>query len=560
MPRCAHSCCCFLVHLGWNDYPILLIHHRWHRQLACYNSGNKQYSCRWKNRIPTRTFSCLATDVSSKDKITPRSEDYSAWYLQVIQAAQLADSSAVKGCLVIRPHGYAIWELIRDHLDRLIKDTGAQNAYFPLFIPQSFLSKEAEHVEGFAKECAVVTHHRLRLSAKSTLEPDPEAALEEPLIVRPTSETLIWNMFQKWISSYRDLPLCINQWANVVRWELRTRPFLRTTEFLWQEGHTAHATAKEAMMKAKEMLNVYTRLCEELLAIPVIRGWKSPSERFAGAEDTFTIEAMMQNGWALQSGTSHFLGQKFAKAFQVYYTDQSSKEQLVWSTSWGASTRLLGALIMTHSDDIGLVLPPKVAPIQVVIIPIYKSQEDKEQVSSMSHHVLEQLKGAQIRVQLDDRDYIRPGSKYFEWERKGVPLRIEIGPRDVLNRAVTVASRVGNKRKYALPVNESLTSDIQQQLEDMQRFLFEQAKERLESRTFRNVSFDEMKERLHDHQKQGFFLVPWKCNAIHEERIKAETKATLRCYPFDMQHLAKNEKCFYSGEPATHMAIFARAY
>ncbi|GJD08562.1 Proline--tRNA ligase [Galdieria sulphuraria] len=512
--RCASLRCLFLVHSSWKNDSKFTIHHSWNRHLACHHIGRAQ-KWSYKNRIPVITFSCLATDVSSKsdNKITPRSEDYSAWYLHVIQAAQLADQSAVKGCLVIRPYGYAVWELLRDHLDKLIKET------------------EAEHVEGFAKECAVVTHHRLRLNTNSTLEPDPEAMLEEPLIVRPTSETLIWNMFQKWISSYRDLPLCINQWANVVRWELRTRPFLRTTEFLWQEGHTAHTNAKEAMDKAKEMLNVYTQLCEELLAIPVIKGCKSPSERFAGAEETFTIEAMMQNGWALQS---------------VYYTDTSSQEQLVWATSWGASTRLLGALIMTHSDDIGLVLPPKVAPIQVIIIPIWKSQVDKEDTLRVSQKLLEQLKGAQIRAKLDDRDYIRPGSKYFEWERKGIPLRIEIGPRDVVDGVVTIASRIGNQKKYALPCNESLTMHIQQQLENMQRCLFQQAKERMDSRTFRN--------------KQGFFLVPWKCNAIHEERIKAETKATIRCYPFDMQHLVKNEKCFYSGEPATHMALFARAY
>jgi len=417
--------------------------------------------------------------------------------------------------------------------------------------------------EGFAKECAIVTHHRLVNAGSSTLIPDPEAKLEEPLIVRPTSETMVWNMFQKWIHSYRDLPLCINQWANVVRWELRTRPFLRTTEFLWQEGHTAHATAAEAMEKAQEMLRVYSQLCEDILAIPVVKGVKSPSERFAGAEETWTIEAMMQNGWALQSGTSHFLGQNFAKAFQVYFTDAAGREQLVWATSWGASTRLLGALIMTHSDDKGLVLPPKVAPIQVVIVPIYKSQvEEREQVLHTCQNVLQQLKSSGIRVKLDDRDYIRPGSKYFEWERKGVPIRIEIGPKDVHQQVVTVVCRQGERqKKWTLPNNSSLSIPILQELENIQQFLFQQAKSRLDSKTFSQVSFEEMKRRLllGDKDAQGFFLVPWKCDAINEERIKEETKATLRCYPLQL-HLAKNAKCFYSGEPATHMAIFARAY
>ncbi|KAK4526684.1 hypothetical protein GAYE_SCF26G4600 [Galdieria yellowstonensis] len=561
------SCCCSRWKHCANTCLFLLQHHPCKTSrlsssypTICYKRRPTYFS---KSPNALRTFCCLTTD-ASYDKITPRSEDYSNWYLDIIQAAQLADQSAVKGCLVIRPYGFAIWELLRDSLDRLIKDTGAQNAYFPIFIPQSFLSKEAEHVEGFAKECAIVTHHRLVNAGSSTLIPDPEAKLEEPLIVRPTSETMVWNMFQKWIHSYRDLPLCINQWANVVRWELRTRPFLRTTEFLWQEGHTAHATAAEAMEKAQEMLRVYSQLCEDILAIPVVKGVKSPSERFAGAEETWTIEAMMQNGWALQSGTSHFLGQNFAKAFQVYFTDAAGREQLVWATSWGASTRLLGALIMTHSDDKGLVLPPKVAPIQVVIVPIYKSQvEEREQVLHTCQNVLQQLKSSGIRVKLDDRDYIRPGSKYFEWERKGVPIRIEIGPKDVHQQVVTVVCRQGERqKKWTLPNNSSLSIPILQELENIQQFLFQQAKSRLDSKTFSQVSFEEMKRRLllGDKDAQGFFLVPWKCDAINEERIKEETKATLRCYPLQLQHLAKNAKCFYSGEPATHMAIFARAY
>eukprot|EP00871_Galdieria_phlegrea_P001190 jgi/Galph1/2071/GphlegSOOS_G742.1 len=489
-------------------------------------------------------WKCLASVAEKKDfsnhKITSRTDDYSTWYLDIIQAAELADQSAVKGCLVIRPYGYAIWELIRDELDRLIKSTGAVNAYFPLFIPQSFLSKEADHVEGFAKECAVVTHHRLRSNGKS-LEPDPDAVLEEPLVVRPTSETIIWNMFRKWINSYRDLPLCINQWANVVRWELRTRPFLRTTEFLWQEGHTAHTTSEEAISKAKEMLEVYAELCESR---------------------NFDYRGHDANRWALQSGTSHFLGQNFSKAFGVSYMDKNGQEQLVWATSWGASTRLLGALIMTHSDDTGLVLPPKVAPIQVVVVPIWKSEDDKQRILQAAGNIVKELKEANLRVHLDDREYVRPGGKYFEWERKGVPIRLEIGSKDLARESVTCALRTKSNGKMSIKMDDKLAENIQTELLNVQQLLFKQAKERLASCTFTNITYEEMKRRLNsrDIGEHGFFLVPWKCDAKNEEKIKSETKATIRCYPFDCQHLASNAKCFFSGEPATHMAIFSRAY
>jgi prolyl-tRNA synthetase len=369
---------------------------------------------------------------ASSNVITPRCENYSQWYLDIISAAELVDNSPVKGCMVIRPWGMAIWDLLREELDSQIKESGAQNAYFPLFIPQSFLSKEADHVEGFAKECAVVTHHRLCANPDgSGLMPDPDAKLEEPLIVRPTSETIIWNMFGKWIDSHRDLPLKLNQWANVVRWELRTRPFLRSAEFLWQEGHTAHATRDDALATARQMLGVYSDTVAKMLALPVIRGVKSPMERFAGADETFTIEALVQNGWALQSGTSHFLGQNFARAFDVYFQNKEGERELVWATSWGVSTRLMGALVMTHSDDAGLRLPPAVAPHQVVIVPITKGKgEEDAAVQKAVDVAVDELKAKGVRVKVDDRDHLRPGAKYFEWERKGVPLRLEVGPRD----------------------------------------------------------------------------------------------------------------------------------
>lgn len=470
--------------------------------------------------------------------------------------------------MVIKPHGYAVWEVLRDELDRRIKGSGARNAYFPLLIPQSFLSKEAEHVEGFAKECALVTHHRLRAvpgGEVGELEPDPDAKLEEPLVVRPTSETIVWHMFGKWIQSYRELPLMINQWANVVRWEMRTRPFLRTAEFLWQEGHTAHATAAEAEAKAVEMIDVYADVAEKMLALPCVKGVKSPSERFAGATETYTIEAMMQNGWALQAGTSHFLGQSFAKAFDVTYKNDQGKEELVWATSWGVTTRLIGALIMTHSDDTGLVLPPSVAPIQVALVCIFKNAEQKGPVMEFADSVAARLRGMGVAVAVDDRENMRPGAKYFEWERKGVPLRMEVGPKDAAKGAVFAARRVGGK-KVSMPVDDGFEAATRAALDSIQDDMLAGARARLEARTRRLDSYDAMKEALLESsggtsdEDAGFFLVPWVCNEVNEKAVKEETKATLRCYPLDVQEEAAGRKCFYSGEPATHMAIFARAY
>jgi prolyl-tRNA synthetase len=488
----------------------------------------------------------------------------------------------------------ALWDRIRLELDAQIQAQGVQNAYFPLLIPKSFLEKEAQHVEGFAKECAVVTHHRLKLapvSEKQTEESsqdqlqqqqelvvDPEAQLEEPLIIRPTSETVIWNTFAKWIQSHRDLPLKVNQWANVVRWELRTRPFLRTSEFLWQEGHTAHATADEAIQQAETMISVYANLCQDLLAIPTITGRKSPSERFAGALDTYTIEALMPNGWALQSGTSHFLGQNFGRAFDVTYQDSDGKRQEVWGTSWGVSTRLLGALIMTHSDDAGLVLPPKVAPVQVVIVPIYptkkkKSVEEEQKLDALKQSVealAMQCREAGLRVKVDDRDYVRNGAKYFEWERKGVPLRIELGPRDYDQGVCILKYRVGSEEKQTVQLDAAATEAVHG-LNQLQQYLYESAHQRLLKgiRHGDTVSYDEMKLALTNDEASvypgaGLFLVPWKCDETNEAKIKEECKATIRCYPLtnntnndvDLQ----GKVCFYSGEPATHMALFGRAF
>jgi len=488
--------------------------------------------------------------------ITPRASDYSQWYQDVISAGELADNSPVKGCMVFKPHGFAVWEAIRDDLDRRFKETGHSNAYFPLFIPQSFLSKEAEHVEGFAKECAVVTHHRLRAAAGGGVEPDPAAKLEEPLIVRPTSETIIWHMYGRWINSWRDLPLLINQWANVVRWEMRTRPFLRTAEFLWQEGHTAHATAAEAVEEAQRMLRVYTDFCRETLAIPVVPGVKSMSERFAGAVDTYTIEAMMQNGWALQAGTSHFLGQNFARAFDVTFQNQAGERELVWATSWGVSTRLIGATIMTHSDDTGLVLPPRVAPVQVVIVPIWRGDEERGTVLTFADEVRAALQ-RRFRVRVDDRDNMKPGAKYYEWERKGVPLRLEVGPRDVAKRAVFCARRVGGP-KFGLPVDEGFADAIGAQLDTIQGELLARATALREGRTRRVDSYKELLSSVES--DPAFYLVPWHDDATAEAAIKEECRATLRCYPLDIQGEAAGKTCFYSGRPATHMAIFARAY
>ncbi|KAG5184462.1 hypothetical protein JKP88DRAFT_314700 [Tribonema minus] len=484
------------------------------------------------------------------DKITPRNQDYSQWYLDVISAAELVDSSPVKGCMVIRPWGMAVWDALRNDLDARIKDKGVSNAYFPLFIPRSFLSKEAEHVEGFAKECAVVTHHRLCADPNGGgLVPDPEAKLEEPLVVRPTSETIIWHMFGKWISSHRDLPMKINQWANVVRWEMRTRPFLRSAEFLWQEGHTAHATREDALKCAREMLDMYADSVKDMLALPVVKGTKSPMERFAGAEETFTIEGMMQNGWALQSGTSHFLGQNFARAFDVYFQTKNEDRELVWATSWGVSTRLMGALVMTHSDDAGLrqQLPPAVAPHQVVIVPITKGQgEDTDLVNSFVDTAVAQLKAQGIRVKVDDRDHLRPGAKYFEWERKGVPLRLEVGARDAKGKVLTLARRTGGD-KTPIPLDDSFAEAIQQELQGVHELLWKEGEDHMASG---------------DKDRTGFYLVPWCCDASREKEIQEDSKATIRCYPLDLNEAKAYEgkTCFYSGEPATHMALFARAF
>ncbi|MFZ5481435.1 MAG: proline--tRNA ligase [Myxococcota bacterium] len=486
--------------------------------------------------------------------ITPRAKDYSQWYLDVIAAGELADYSPVKGCMVIKPHGYALWDGMRTDLDRRFRETGHVNAYFPLFIPVSFLSKEAEHVEGFAKECAVVTHHRLRAAEGGGVEPDPASKLEEPLVVRPTSETIIWHMYGQWIQSWRDLPILINQWANVVRWEMKTRLFLRTAEFLWQEGHTAHATPEEAVDETRRMLDVYAAFAQEVLALPVIKGVKSASERFAGAVDTYCIEAMMQNGWALQAGTSHFLGQNFAKAFDVTFQAQDGTRQHVWATSWGVSTRLIGAVIMAHSDDNGLVLPPRLAPVQVVITPIWKGDAEKAEVLAFAEKVHAAL-APHVRTKLDDRDHLKPGAKYFEWEKKGVPLRLEIGPRDVKQGAVFAAPRTGGG-KFAIPF-DGLADAVVAKLDAIQADLLAKATERRDAALHRVRTYDEMKEKL---DGGGFFLVPWHDDAEAEAKIKEETKATIRCYPLEGQSDAMGQACFYSGRPATHLAVFARSY
>ncbi|CAJ1940088.1 unnamed protein product [Cylindrotheca closterium] len=509
-------------------------------------------------------------DDAESDFITAREVDYSKWYNDVIRVTGLAENSPVRGCMVIKPWGMSLWDKVRTELDAKIQEHGAENAYFPLLIPKSFLSKEAEHVDGFAKECAVVTHHRLT-AGKDGLIADPEAELEDPLIIRPTSETMIWYMFRKWINSHRDLPLKVNQWANVMRWEMRTRPFLRTAEFLWQEGHTAHATSEGALDDARTMMETYATLCEELLAMPVVRGVKSPSERFAGAEETFTIEALMQNGWALQSGTSHFLGQSFGKAFDVRFQDADGQEKDVWGTSWGVSTRLIGALIMTHSDDNGLVLPPPVAPVQVVIVPIPPKKNDEEGKIAMDKaldDMVDSLKAQGIRVKVDDRDYVRNGAKYFEWERKGVPLRIELGPRDLKNNVCIFKYRAGEGSDEKLTVDlEFAASTATEGLASMHKGLLEAAKARLDAGITEDVQYEEMKTALENDEASsyngsGLYLVPWKCNAENEDKISAECKATIRCYPLDANEakLYEGKKCFYSGEDATHMALFGRAF
>jgi prolyl-tRNA synthetase len=488
-------------------------------------------------------------------ELTSRSENYSQWYNDLVLKADLAENSAVRGCMVIKPYGYAIWEKMQSVLDRMFKDTGHVNAYFPLFIPKSFFSKEASHVDGFAKECAVVTHYRLKNSpdGKGVIV-DPEAKLEEELIVRPTSETIIWSTYKNWIQSYRDLPILCNQWANVVRWEMRTRLFLRTAEFLWQEGHTAHATKEEAIVEANTMLKVYAQFAEEFMALPVLQGVKTPNERFAGALDTYTIEALMQDGKALQSGTSHFLGQNFAKAFDVTFTNQEGKIDYVWATSWGVSTRLMGALIMAHSDDNGLVLPPKLAPIQVVIVPIYKSMEELAKISIVAKEIVAKLKARGLDVKFDDNDKKKPGWKFAEYELKGVPIRLAMGPRDMENGTVEVARRdTLTKEVVALDNIELYVVDL---LDKIQSTIFDKALKFRAEHTTNVDSYEEFKRVLDE--QGGFVMAHWDGTPETEQRIKEETKATIRCIPLD--NPLEDGKCIVSGNPSVQRVAFARAY
>ncbi|MER3470881.1 MAG: proline--tRNA ligase [Chitinophagaceae bacterium] len=488
-------------------------------------------------------------------EITSREQDYSQWYNDLVLKGGLADYSAVRGCMVIKPYGFALWENMRDALDKMFKDTGHVNAYFPLFIPKSFLSKEAAHVEGFAKECAVVTHYRLKNDPNGGgVVVDPEAKLEEELIVRPTSETIIWNTYKDWIQSYRDLPLLINQWANVVRWEMRTRLFLRTAEFLWQEGHTAHATAEEAVAETEQMLEVYATFAEEFMALPVIRGVKSESERFAGAVDTYCIEALMQDGKALQAGTSHFLGQNFAKAFDVKFLNKENKQEFVWATSWGVSTRLIGALVMAHSDDDGLVLPPRIAPLQVVIVPIYKGDEQKAQIDAKVKEITDALKTLGIRVKYDDNDNARPGWKFAEYELKGVPVRIAIGARDLQNNVVEVARR-DTKEKSSVSL-EGIAQHIQGLLNDIQSNLYNKAKAYRDSHITKVDSWEEFEKVLNE--KGGFVAAHWDGTAETEEAIKDKTKATIRCIPLNNEH--EDGKDMLTRKPSKQRVFFARAY
>jgi prolyl-tRNA synthetase len=488
-------------------------------------------------------------------EITSRAQDYSQWYNDLVIKGELADYSAVRGCMVIKPYGYALWERMRDQIDRMFKDTGHVNAYFPLLIPKSFLSKEAAHVEGFAKECAVVTHYRLKNDPNGGgIIVDPEAKLEEELIIRPTSETIIWNTYKTWIQSYRDLPILVNQWANVVRWEMRTRLFLRTAEFLWQEGHTAHATAEEAIAETLQMLDVYASFAEEYMAVPVIKGVKTESERFAGAIDTYCIEALMQDGKALQSGTSHFLGQNFAKAFDVKFSDKENKLDYVWATSWGVSTRLIGALIMAHSDDDGLILPPRIAPLQVVIVPIYKGEEQKTQLDDKAKSIAQELKKAGVIVKYDNNDNSRPGWKFAEYEKKGVPVRIAIGLRDLQNNVVEVARRdTKEKKTYSM---DDLTSNIKQLLEHIQQNMYDKAKTYRDSHITNANNWDEFVKLLEE--KGGFVSAHWDGTLETEATIKEKTKATIRCIP--LNNPKENGKCILSGKPSNQRVLFAQAY
>lgn len=487
--------------------------------------------------------------------ITSRKEDYSKWYNELVIKADMAENSGVRGCMVIKPYGFAIWEKMQRQLDQMFKDTGHENAYFPLFIPKSYLSKEADHVEGFAKECAVVTHYRLKNSENGNgVIVDPEAKLEEELIVRPTSETIIWNTYKNWVKSYRDLPILINQWANVVRWEMRTRLFLRTSEFLWQEGHTAHAHEKEAIEEAERMLEVYADFVENFMGVPVIKGVKSPSERFAGAIETYCIEAMMQDGKALQAGTSHFLGQNFAKAFDVKYQSKEGKQEFVWATSWGVSTRLIGALIMSHSDDNGLVLPPNIAPIQVVIIPIHRTDEQLNAISKIAKDLKIELNKSGISVKFDNRTEYKPGWKFNEYELKGVPVRVTIGPKDLENNQVEIARR--DTLEKSLVNIEGLSVYITELLQEIQNSIFKKAKERMNSLITPVDTYEDFKKVLDE--KGGFVSAHWDGSIEVEEKIKAETKATIRCIPFDA--VDENGVCIYSGNPSKKRVLFARAY
>ena len=487
-------------------------------------------------------------------ELTPRSESYSQWYQDLVIKADLAENSAVRGCMVIKPYGYAIWEKMQRQLDDMFKETGHVNAYFPLFIPKSFLSREAEHVEGFAKECAVVTHYRLKANPDGDgVVVDPQAKLEEELIVRPTSETIIWNTYKNWIQSHRDLPILCNQWANVVRWEMRTRLFLRTAEFLWQEGHTAHATKEEAEEEARRMLEVYATFAEEYMAMPVVKGVKSANERFAGAVDTYTIEALMQDGKALQSGTSHFLGQNFAKAFNVTFADKDGNRDFVWATSWGVSTRLMGALIMSHSDDNGLVLPPKLAPYQVVIVPIYRNEEQLAQIDEKATQIIQALRAKGISVKYDNSDNKKPGWKFAEYELKGVPVRLAMGARDLENNTIEIARRdTLTKETVGLDGIEETVATL---LDDIQKNIFQKALNYRKEHTITVDSYEEFKEKIED---GGFILAHWDGTSETEERIKAETKATIRCIPLNGDMIPG--KCMVTGKPSPQRVLFARAY
>ena len=493
----------------------------------------------------------MATELKN---FTKRADNYSQWYNELVAKADLAEQSAVRGCMVIKPYGYAIWEKMQRQLDDMFKATGHQNAYFPLLIPKSFLSREAEHVEGFAKECAIVTHHRLKNDPEGNgVIVDPEAKLEEELIIRPTSETIIWSTFKNWIHSYRDLPLLINQWANVMRWEMRTRMFLRTAEFLWQEGHTAHATREEAEAEARRMLEVYATFAQDFMAIPVIKGVKSATERFAGALDTYTIEAMMQDGKALQSGTSHFLGQNFAKAFDVTFMNQDNKPEYVWASSWGVSTRLMGALIMTHSDDNGLVLPPKLAPIQVVIVPIYKNNDGLKAISEKVQPLIEELRAKGISVKYDDADNRRPGFKFADYEVKGVPVRLAIGQRDLEQGTVEMMRR-DTLQKETVPF-DGIADHIVEVLDDIQKSLYQKALDRRIEKTITVDTYDEFKKRIED---GVFIMAHWDGTPETEAKIKEETKATIRCIPFDSDQTPG--VCMVTGKPSAQRVLFARSY